>query len=139
MQTRYTQLVRYKKNEMQKRERELLQTQVELRHSQEMLEQAYELLNQLQTPHSGTISTLLQSRESLSVQRSIIKEENRNVALKTQALESSKAAFQSAMIEYEKFQYLETQQIKNVMKKRSLAEAKYLDEAALQTFIGQKA
>lgn len=139
MQTRYTQLVKYKKNEMQKCERELHQAHYELQYAQENLERSYELLNTLKTPNTGQVSTFLQSRESLSLQRSIIVKESQDVAIKTQVVAKSKEILKRAMVEYEKFKYLETEQIKKMMKKRNMAEAKYLDEAALQTFIGHKA
>jgi flagellar biosynthesis chaperone FliJ len=38
------------------------------------------------------------------------------------------------MIEYEKFKYLEVQEIEKVLKAQKIAEVKRLDEVALMTF-----
>ena len=38
------------------------------------------------------------------------------------------------MIEYEKFKYLDLQEIKKIIKKQKMLEAKELDEVALMTY-----
>ncbi len=137
MNTRFTQLVKYKKNEMQKSERELLRANNELLEATESLESSYTLLNALPTPQKGNIEIFLQSRLSLCIQRDIIQQDSQQVELKNSSVKNAKEELKESMIEHEKFQYLEAEQIKKIIKKRNMQEAKSLDEAALQTFIGK--
>jgi flagellar biosynthesis chaperone FliJ len=138
MRTRFTQLVKYKHNEMQKCERELLGLNSELSDAQEQLQTAYEILHQLQTPQEGDIQTFLQSRTTLALQRDIIKKKCATIEQIKLHVNRAKESLKSSMIEYEKFKYLETQQIKKMVKKQMLQESKELDDAALQTFIGRQ-
>ncbi|MEA2112044.1 MAG: flagellar export protein FliJ [Campylobacterota bacterium] len=138
MKTRFTQLVKYKDSEMQKCERELLHVNNQLGDAKEKLQNSYEVLSQLQTPQEGEIRTFVQSRTSLTIQRDIIKQHTQEVDVITNRANQAKETLKLAMIEYEKFKYLEAEQIKKIMKKRQEAEVKELDEAALQTFIGKK-
>jgi flagellar biosynthesis chaperone FliJ len=138
MRTRFTQLVKYKHNEMQKCERELLGLNSELSDAQEQLQTAYDILHQLQTPQEGDIQTFLQSRTTLAIQRDIIKKKCATIEQIKLHVNRAKESLKSSMIEYEKFKYLETQQIKKMVKKQMLQESKELDDAALQTFIGRQ-
>ncbi len=138
MNTRFTQLVKYKNNEMQKCERELLHVNNALARAKEELKNSYEILNQLQTPQEGEILTFLQSRDSLTMQRDIIKQNSNQIERIILQVEQAKENLKTSMIEYEKFKYLEAEQIKKILKKQNMQEAKELDEAALQTFIGRK-
>jgi hypothetical protein len=112
MRTRFTQLVKYKHNEMQKCERELLGLNSELSDAQEQLQTAYDILHQLQTPQEGDIQTFLQSRTTLALQRDIIKKKCATIEQIKLHVNRAKESLKSSMIEYEKFKYLETQQIK---------------------------
>ncbi len=138
MQTRFTQLVKYKNNEMQKCERELLRLNNELSEAKEQLKLAYDILHQLQIPQEGDIQTFLQSRITLAIQRDVIKKRSDDIEKINYHITQAKESLKSSMIEYEKFKYLETQQIKKLVKKRMLQESKELDDAALQTFIGRQ-
>ncbi len=138
MRTRFTQLVKYKHNEMQKCERELFRLNSELSDAQEQLQTAYDILHQLQTPQEGDIQTFLQSRTTLALQRDIIKKKCATIEQIKLHVNRAKESLKSSMIEYEKFKYLETQQIKKMVKKQMLQESKELDDAALQTFIGRQ-
>ncbi len=137
MNTRFTQLVKYKKNEMQKSERELIRANNELLEAKESLESSYTLLNTIPVPQKGNIEIFLQSRLSLSIQREIIQQSSQQVELKNSSAKDAKKELKESMIEHEKFQYLEAEQIKKIIKKRNMQEAKSLDEAALQAFIGK--
>ncbi len=137
MHTRFTQLVKYKNNEMQKCEQKLYYANNELAEAQERLQQSYGVLHALTIPKEGDIAVLLQSRLSFSMQRNVIREHSRQVARKHRSVEEAKEELKASLIEYEKFQYLEAEQIKKIIKKQKMAESKALDEAALQTFIGR--
>jgi flagellar biosynthesis chaperone FliJ len=138
MHTRFTQLVKYKNNEMQKCERELIRLNGELMDAKEKLKMAYDILHQLQIPQEGEIQTFLQSRTTLAIQRDIIKKNADDIEKINYHVKQAKESLKSSMIEYEKFKYLETQQIKKIVKKRMMQESKELDDAALQTFIGRQ-
>ncbi|RUM64363.1 MAG: hypothetical protein DSZ03_04275 [Sulfurimonas sp.] len=137
MHTRFTQLVKYKNNEMQQCEQKLFHANSELVKAQEQLQCSYQLLHTLEVPKQGDIETLLQSRCSFSMQRNVIRSHAQRVKHQSRLVEQAKEELKASLIEYEKFQYLEAEQIKKMIKKQKREESKSLDEAALQTFISR--
>ncbi len=137
MHTRFTQLVKYKNNEMQQCEQKLFQANSELLKAKEALQRSYKLLYALEVPQEGDITVFLQSRLSFSMQQSVIRSHLQQVQFQNTLVKQAKEALKASLIEYEKFQYLEAEQIKKIIKKQKMEESKSLDEAALQTFISR--
>ena len=133
MKTRYSSLVTVKKNIMQKSERVLQSATKDLNSASSALELSYSALKDVEAPNSGNMSQFLASRTLLESQRSIIahNQEWKNYADKQ--VDIAKEKLKLDMIEYEKFNYLELEEVKKILRERKFQEAKDLDEVALMT------
>jgi len=133
MKTRYSSLVTVKKNIMQKSERVLQSATKDLNSASSALELSYSALKDVEPLNSGNMSQFLASRTLLESQRSIIahNQEWKNYADKQ--VDIAKEKLKLDMIEYEKFNYLELEEVKKILRERKFQEAKDLDEVALMT------
>ena len=134
MKTRFSSLVAIKKDAMQKRERELQQALQNHERAKEALHKSLKELQNIEQPNSGCISQLLANRTLLSRQRAIIQHNEEWLEFTKNEVQKVKETLKEAMIEYEKFKYLELQEIEKVLKAQKQAEVKRLDEIALMTF-----
>jgi len=134
LKTKYTSLVSVKKNTMQKSEQALQNATKELQNSENELLDSTLLLNTIETPTTGKISDFLSSRTLLDTQRNIINSNQQQIISQQEALQSAKEQLKLDMIEFEKYNYLEVEEIKNILNKRKIQEAKDLDEIALMTY-----
>ncbi|MDX1296120.1 MAG: flagellar export protein FliJ [Sulfurimonadaceae bacterium] len=134
MKTRFTPLVKMKKDAMDKSERDLQKANHLLQNAQQILHQAYEELNSLSSPTSGEITQFVQARQMLEAQRNVVAQEQEKVAMAESEVLKAKMALKDAMMEYEKFKYLEAEQIKLVVAKRKKQMQRELDEIAVQNF-----
>lgn len=135
MKTRFSPLVKLKKNSMQKSEQFLQKANANLQNANSALESAYSSLQNLEAPKSGTIKDMLASRTLLYSQREVINHNKGWVNFASNQVQEAKKQLKLDMIEHEKFQYLELQEIKQEMKNRKVKEAKDLDEVALMTYM----
>jgi flagellar export protein FliJ len=134
MKTRFTPLVKMKKDMMDKSERELQQANHDLQNAQQILHQAYEELNSLRSPTSGEITQFVQARQMLEAQRNVVAQEQERVAMAESEVLKAKMVLKDAMMEYEKFKYLEAEQIKLAVEKKKKQMQRELDEIAVQNF-----
>ncbi|MDQ1337419.1 MAG: hypothetical protein QG617_386 [Campylobacterota bacterium] len=135
MKTRFSPLVKIKKNSMQKSEQVLQKANANLNSATTALEQSYNSLKDVEPPKSGTMSEMLASRTLLNSQRELINHNREWVGFAANQVNQAKKQLKLDMIEHEKFQYLELQEIKQELQKRKLKEAKELDEIALMTYM----
>ncbi len=133
MKTRFSSLVTLKKSTMQKSERAVQSTNANLNSAATALEISYTTLNGIESPNSGTMSKMLASRSLISSQRDLITHNQEWVRFSQTQVESAKGQLKLDMIEYEKFKYLELVEIKKIIKKIKIQEAKDLDEIVLMT------
>jgi flagellar biosynthesis chaperone FliJ len=134
MKTRYTSLVSIKKNDMQKVEQEVQEANATLQTAQTALQNSLEELYSISPPHEGSVSLFLANRTLLDAQRHIVTKNQEWVAFAQEQLHTLQKKLQTVMIEYEKFKYLELQELQEIKKKQKYQEAKDLDEIALLTF-----
>jgi len=134
LKTRYSSLVAIKKNEMQKKEQVVQEANSALLHAKRELEQSFQQLQNIQLPQKGSISTFLVSRHLLDAQRALIQHNQQWYNYAQNELNRAKEGLKKAMIEYEKFKYLEVQEIEAIVLQEKKKEAKSLDEIALMTF-----
>lgn len=137
MKSRFSPLVKVKKNSMQKSERFLQKATVNLNSASSALELSYNTLKEIAPPSRGSMSQMLASRTLLSSQRELIKHNQEWVTFAKNQVEQARVQLKADMIELEKFQYLELQEIKQELKKKAVLEAKNLDEVALMAFTGK--
>lgn len=135
MKTRFSPLVKLKKNSMQKSEQFLQKANANLLNANSALENSYTFLKDIEAPKSGTIKEMLASRTLLNSQREVINHNKGWVNFAANQVQEAKKQLKLDMIEHEKFQYLELQEIKIEIKNRKVKEAKDLDEVALMTYM----
>jgi flagellar biosynthesis chaperone FliJ len=135
MKTRFTSLVGLKKSAMDRSERVVQSANADLNSAAMALQLSYTTLDTIETPNSGTMSQMLASRSLLGSQRDLIVHNQEWVSFAQKQVESAKGQLKLDMIEHEKFKYLELIEIKKMLKKIKIQEAKELDEVALMTYV----
>ena len=134
MKTRYSPLVSVKKNIMQKCERVLQNANANLESAQEALKNSLLELHTIETPQTGNIQELLSARSLLDAQRNVITHNEDWMRFAEHEIAEAKEQLKFANIEYEKFNYLELEEIKKILKEKKIQEAKDLDEVALMSY-----
>jgi flagellar export protein FliJ len=134
MKTRYTPLLKLKKNELDRCERELQKANQAVLSATSSLQEAYLLLETLQLPQKGTIKEMLSANSFITTQREIVEDKKNWVSFAKHQAESAVLKLKLSNIEYEKFKYLDYEEIKKLVKLRKKQESKDLDEIALMTY-----
>ena len=135
MKTRFTSLVKIKKNNLDKCERDLLKANEDKKNAQTALKEAYMQLKKIDFPKEGKISDMLQERAVLQIQRNIIQQKQSWLNFASQQVQQFREILHQSAIEYEKYKYLETKEVEFILKKRSQEEMKLLDESALHSYM----
>ena len=139
MKTRFSSLVTLKKNTMKKSESAVQSANADLNSAVMALEISKNSLNSINTPESGFMSAFLASRRLLDSGRDLIKRNQEWTKYSKNQVSLAKEQLKLDMVEYEKFKYLDLQEIKKIIKKQKILEAKELDEVALMTHTRNKA
>jgi len=139
MKTRFSSLVTLKKSTMKKSERALQSANADLNSAYMALEISKKSLNSIDTPESGIMSDFLASRTLLNSGRELIKHNQEWAEYAKNQVSLAKEQLKLDMVEYEKFKYLDLQEIKKIIKKQKMLEAKELDEVALMTHARKRA
>ncbi|MDO8453744.1 MAG: flagellar export protein FliJ [Sulfurimonas sp.] len=134
MKTRFSSLVTLKKSTMDKSERVVQKANADLNSASTALELSYKSLENIDAPKSGSMSQMIANRTLLHSQRDVIKHNHEWVEFSKNQVHLAREQLKSDMIEHEKFKYLELEEIKKILKKRKIEEAKNLDEVALMTY-----
>ncbi|WP_321779347.1 flagellar export protein FliJ [Sulfurimonas sp.] len=134
MKTRFTPLVKLKKTTMEKSESLVQKANADLNSAAMALQIAYNSLDDIESPTSGSMSDFLASRSLLSSGRGLIEHNKEWVNFASTQVGHAKEQLKLDMIEFEKFKYLELQEIQKKIKKIKKQEAKDLDEVALMTY-----
>lgn len=135
MKTRFSSLVTLKKSTMKKSERAVQSANADLNSAHMALEISKNSLSSIDMPQSGTMNDFLASRRLLDSGRELIQHNQKWVEYSKNQVELAKEQLKLDMIEYEKFKYLDLQEIKKIIKKRKIEESKDLDEVALMTHV----
>jgi flagellar export protein FliJ len=137
MKTRFTPLVKIKKNSMDKCEQDLSRAYQNRQNAEAALEAAYLQLQQTTSLTQGTMHQMLQERTILDIQRSVIQDKRAWLHAASEQVVQFQESLRQSVIEYEKFKYLETKEVEAALKKRAKNEIKSLDESALHSFMYQ--
>ncbi|MFK5938686.1 MAG: flagellar FliJ family protein [Sulfurimonas sp.] len=138
MKTRFSSLVTIKKSTMKKSERVVQSANADLNSAAMALELSINALDDIDAPKSGIMSGFLASRALLDSSRHLIKHNQNWVSFAKDQVSHAKQQLKLDMVEFEKFNYLELEEIKKIIKKRKKEEAKELDEVALLTYARKK-
>jgi flagellar export protein FliJ len=134
VKSKYTPLVKLKKRDLDHAERDLVSANSTLTLAALALDNAYLLLQSLGLPTSGTVSEFTQSQILIQAQHYEIEQCAYNLVTAQQNLSQMQQRFKAAMIEYEKFKYLELQETQAHNVKIKKEEAKMLDEIGVMTY-----
>ncbi len=118
---------------MQKSEQTLQAANANLNSASTALQLSYNSLDNLSSPKEGMMADMLASRTLFDSQRGTIEHNKEWINFAQDQVLQAKTQLKSDMIEYEKFKYLELEEIKKVLKEQKIKEAKDLDEVALMT------
>lgn len=128
MKSKYTPLVKLKKKELDKCEQEVIKANRTFQDATNTLEDSYLFLATLSLPSSGSIRELLQMQSMVAVQHLTIEQNTQALVMAKAHQLQTKRQFKKAMIEYEKFNYLQIQELEAHKAKIKKEEAKMLDE-----------
>jgi len=136
MKSKYAPLVKLKKKDLDRAERDLIAANNALAYAADAHERAYQTLSQLSLPTRGSVAELAQSQMMIQAQHYSIEQcRERLIEAEDQQLRMQNR-FKSAMIDYEKFKYLELQEAQSAIAKIKKEEAKMLDEIGIMTYKG---
>jgi len=134
MKTKFTPLVQLKHSKMQECELEVQKAYKKFNKAQKALEESINELEALVEPKSGSMHDFLAQRAIVDAQHRTIKHNQERLRYEQKQLALAKELLTKETIEYEKFNYLQTQEIQKIKKAIALKEAKNLDEVALMRF-----
>lgn len=126
--TRYSPLVRLKKKSLDEAERQLVTVNNEAAAAAEKLKKAYSFLSTLSLPEYGTAGSLRQAQMMIQAQHNVIEQCTQMMKILQEKQEAVRKKFQNERIEYEKFKYLEVEEVNAHIKKMKTIDAKLLDE-----------
>jgi len=138
LKTRFTSLVHVKKNIVQKSERLLQQSNANCNKATKALEESLLYLEKIRLPSQGKIADFLANRTLLDTQRTLIQHNQEWLEYTKKEVEQAKEQLKCDMIEYEKYKYLEYEEMQKALKEIQIQEAKELDEIALMTHTNKK-
>lgn len=134
MKSRYEPLVKLKKQALDKAEQALMGANNEVTFSDTALDNAYTQLSFLISPKNGSIGELFQAQMIAQAQHREIESCRLRADQARVNQERAREAFRFSRIEFEKFNYLEVQEIKTMVEKVKYEEAKMLDEIGTMTY-----
>jgi len=131
LKTKFDNIVKIRKQEVDKIKRDIQKINSALKEIENKVLKLKKELFSFSLPKSGSFSQIIQSREI----QNAIKNEIDNLSSQINMLNSRKKALleelKKAEIEYEKMKYLQAQEIKKMIKRQRLKEAKEIDEIAI--------
>lgn len=133
MKTKFTPLVKLKKSTMDKSEQLVQKANADLNSASTALQISYNSLDEIDAPSEGTMQEFLASRTLLDSGRDLIRHNKEWVVYAKNQVNQAKEKLKLDMIEYEKFKYLEFQEMQQKLKEKKIQEMKDLDEIALMT------
>ena len=119
---------------MQKSERLLQEANANLNNAKKALQDSLIYLQEISLPLHGKITEFLANRALLDAQRAVIQHNEEWLQYTKNEVAQAKEQLKKDMIEYEKYKYLEYEEIQKALKEIKIQEAKDLDEIALMTF-----
>ena len=134
MKTKFDQIVKLKKLDVEKIERELLKQNQKIEKANQELTQFKIEFSKFEYPKTGNFALITQFKTMQTAFLREIKQKEEELVF----LENQKTLLQGQLkdkqLEYEKIKYLQGEEIKKMVKKLKKEEAKNIDEIALMLF-----
>jgi flagellar export protein FliJ len=132
--SRYEPLVKLKKKALDTAERALVAANNALSSATDKLSQAYEELSKMTLPTHGNIGKFTQAAAMIHAQHQTIEQCQQTLQSAKHKQHQMRERFKVAMIDYEKFKYLEVQEMNARLKHLKTQEAKMLDEIGTMSY-----
>lgn len=132
--SRYEPLVKLKKKSLDTAERALINANNELTFASDTLKRSYEELSQMTLPTHGSIGEFTQATTMIHAQHQTIEYSQNRVQRAQHLQHQMRERFKAAMMDFEKFKYLEVQEMNARLKHLKAQEAKMLDEIGTMTY-----
>jgi len=131
MKTKFSDILKVKKQAVEKIERDIQKINTSIKKLELKIENLNKTLFSLTPPKKGNFSVFsqLKSQQNL-IREEIEKLKNQIIILKNRKNELMEE-LKKANIEYEKIRYLEGLEIKKIIKEKKLKEDRYMDEIAI--------
>ncbi len=134
MVSKFASITRFKKIKLDEAEANLQKAYKRLYKAQDELENSKRELEKLTPPSSGDMKSFLAQRGLVDAQFKLIEKNKNWVAYESNQINALKDELKKAYIEYEKFKYLEYEDIKRFLKAKKIKESKELDDIATISF-----
>lgn len=134
MKSKYAPLVKLKKKALDSAERALIAANNALSAASDKLNRAYEELSHMTLPAKGSVGEFTQATAIIHAQHQSIEGAKNELSSAEQQQSLMREKFKAAMIDYEKFKYLEVQEMNLHLKEIKDQEAKMLDEIGTMTY-----
>jgi len=132
--SRYEPLVKLKKKSLDNAERALIAANNELSSASDKLSHAYESLSSMKLPLQGSVGELTQATAMIHAQHLSIERCQQSLQAAEQKQIAMRENYKKAMIDFEKFKYLEVQEMNAKIKVMKNQEDKMLDEIGTMTY-----
>lgn len=132
--SRYEPLVKLKKKSLDTAERALIGANNALSSASDKLSRAYEELSHMTLPTHGSVGEFTQATAMIHAQHQSIEEAQQSLHAAQARQLQMRERFQIARIDFEKFKYLEVQEMNARLKHLKDQEAKMLDEIGTMTY-----
>ncbi len=138
MNSKYSSVVKVKKQELDKAETNLLKAKQRQKANEEALSKANAEYLSLKMPVQGNTELLKQSLEFKSIAQNVKEAAKEKVKLSAQEIVHYQHLYKNAHLAYEKIKYLESQELKELQKKLEKAEQKSLDDIAVSKYFRER-
>jgi flagellar export protein FliJ len=134
MKSKYAPLVKLKKKSLDSAERDLIGANNALSSASDKLSHAYTALSHMALPTKGTVGEFSQATAMIHAQHLSIEEYQKNLQEAQQKQTLTLERYKAARIDFEKFKYLDVQEMNAYAKSLKDKEVKMLDEIGTMTY-----
>ncbi len=138
MKSKYSQVVKVKKQELDKAENALAAAKARQRANEAALNAAKAEYLGISLPESGSVELLRQSLSYKQIAQSAKEAAQERVVLSQKECKHYQHLYKNAHLNYEKLKYLETEDFKAMQKALAKAEQKALDDIATSKFFRER-
>lgn len=131
MKTKFSTVVKVKKQVVEKIERDIQKINSSILKVKHQIKELQNILFSLTPPQNGNFSLFSQIKTQQNMLRSEIEKLNSQILFLENRKNELMNELKKANIEYEKMKYLETEEIKKMLKKSKLKEVKEMDEIGI--------
>lgn len=131
MVSKYAPLVRLKHEDLEEAKRALLQSNLKIQKLQDTIHSTKEAIDGFAKPSGGSLAEYKQYALMADTYRKELQRHKDSLAIAFHRHNAIQDHLNKAMVEFEKFQYLQAQEEQAYRKKLAKKEADYLDEVAV--------